>query len=214
MTPIASGIETSETIQTLLSRHSVRTYKKDHQIPEEKLRAILEIAGHAPSAWNLQHWKFLVVQEQADKEKLLPIAYNQKQVLESSVTIVVLGDTEANRNAEIVYNQAVEAGKMPAEAAERIVNNINQTYANVGVQFGINHAYMNAGLVSMQLMIAAKGLGYDSVPMSGFDPAQLVKEFQINTRYIPTMLVSIGLSDEPSHQSPRLPLDDIIYKNA
>jgi nitroreductase len=204
----------NEAVQVLLSRHSVRKYKPDHEIPQETLHTILDITRHAPSAWNLQHWKLLIIQEAADKEKLLPIAYNQKQVVDSSVTIAILGDTQANKNAETVYNQSVQAGYIPAAIAEAQVGRINDAYEKMGEEFGRHHAKLNAGLVSMQLMLAAKALGYDSIPMSGFDADQLAEQFNVDSRYIPLMLVSIGLSDEPPHETPKLPVEDIIYKNS
>lgn len=204
----------SETLQTLNARHSVRTYKQNVELSQEALHQLLEVAGRAPSAWNLQHWKYLIIQEQADKEKLLPLAYNQKQVVDSSVTIVILGDTQANKNAEEVYAQSVAAGAVPAAYAERTLVGINNAYANYGPQFGSNHAYLNSGLMAMQLMIAAKAMGYDSVPMTGFDAAGVSAAFEIDSRYVPTMIISIGLSDEPPHQTPRLPVEKLIYKKA
>lgn len=203
---------TNETIQTLLSRHSVRSYKQGHKIPEEVLREILLIAGQAPSAWNLQHWKFMLIEEQADKEKLLPIAYNQKQIVDSSVTVAVLGDTEADKNAAIVYGQSVEEGLLPVEFKDRMVDQITGAYANAGPGLGRDHAFLNASLGAMQLMIAAKAYGYDSVPMSGFDSGRFAREFNVPSRYVPVMLISLGLAQEPGKATSRLPLEDIILK--
>lgn len=211
MSSLTALKEANGTVQALLERHSVRKYKKDQVIPQDKLRAILEIAARAPSAWNLQHWKLLLVQEQADKEKLFPIAFSQRAVLDSSVIVVILGDTQADKNAAAVYGHAVEAGTMAADAAERYVANIEETYKKAGIQFGRNHAYLNGGLISMQLMIAATALGYATLPMSGFDGAKLSEAFAIDPRYIPIMLVAIGLSDEPPHQSFRFPVEEMIY---
>ncbi len=195
----------------ILDRHSVRRYKKGAIIPEADLRQILEIAHFAPSAWNLQHWKLAVIQEQADKETLFPIANSQKQILDSAVTVAVLGDLQANLNAKTVYTQLAEAGGMSNELATRQIANINHVYDTRGEQFGRDHAMLNAGLISMQLMLAAKALGYDSVPMTGFDAAAFSHAFNIDARYVPAMLISIGIADEPPHQSPRLPLEKLIY---
>jgi nitroreductase len=49
------------------------------------------LAATAPSSWNLQHWKFIVVQDQQIKEHLLPIAYGQQQVIEASAVIISSG---------------------------------------------------------------------------------------------------------------------------
>lgn len=195
----------------LLARHSVRRYKKDSRISDAELRQILDVARHAPSAWNLQHWKLAVIREQTDKETLFPIANSQKQILDSAVTIAVLGDLEANRNAKAVFTQVARAGGMSNELATRQIANINHVYETRGEQFSRDHALLNAGLISMQLMLAAKAQGYDSVPMTGFDAAAFSQAFNIEPRYIPAMLISIGISDEPPHQSPRMPVDELIY---
>lgn len=205
-------VQDNAALQTLLERHSVRSYRQGHKLPEEDIRTILQAAGAAPSAWNLQHWKFLVVVEQEDKEKLLPIAYNQKQIVESSVTFAILGDTEANRNAEPIYSQAVQEGKVPADFKDRIVDSINQAYENGGERFGRDHAFLNASLAAMQLMIAAEALGYSSVPMSGFDSAKLSEVFKIPSRYVPVMLISVGVGEQPGRPSARLPLDSIVFR--
>lgn len=195
----------------ILDRHSVRRYKKGAVIPDADLRQILDIAHYAPSAWNLQHWRLAVIREQTDKETLFPIANSQKQVLDSAVTVAVLGDLHANRNAKAVFSQLAAAGSMSSELATRQIANINHVYDTKGEQFARDHAMLNAGLISMQLMLAAKALGYDSVPMTGFDAAAFSQAFNIDARFVPAMLISIGIADEPVHQSPRLPLEELLY---
>ncbi|WP_449619669.1 nitroreductase family protein [Robertmurraya sp. Marseille-Q9965] len=59
--------------------------------------AFAQFASKAPSAWNLQHWKFMVVTNQTDKEIFFVIANGQQQVVEASVVVVILGDLQADR---------------------------------------------------------------------------------------------------------------------
>ena len=103
----------TEVLKVIEDRHSVKQYQTGHTMPKADLDQILTSATLAPSSWNLQHWKLLVIDDQAQKEKLLPIAYGQKQIVESSVVIAVLGDLEANKNAQAVFGPAVAAGFMP-----------------------------------------------------------------------------------------------------
>ncbi|WP_281287213.1 nitroreductase family protein [Paenibacillus hemerocallicola] len=76
------------------------------------------------SAWNLQPWKFLVFDEREAKERLLPIAYGQCQVEDASFTVAVLGDLETDRNAELIYRDAVDKGFMDAEVKSRLIGQI------------------------------------------------------------------------------------------
>ncbi|MED4164460.1 nitroreductase family protein, partial [Halalkalibacterium halodurans] len=114
--------------QTIEERHSVKQYEKGFKISEKEKEQILTAAALAPSSWNLQHWKFLVIEDEKKKEQLLPIAYNQSQVVDSSFTVAVLGDLEANKNAEAVYQTAVDNGFMTEEVKNTLVGQINGAY--------------------------------------------------------------------------------------
>ncbi|WP_226679823.1 nitroreductase family protein [Sutcliffiella horikoshii] len=198
---------TKSAIETMKERHSVRKYTQ-YDMPQKDLQEILEATITAPSSWNLQHWKFLVIQSDSQKEKLLPIAYNQQQVVDSSVTIAVLGDLQANQNAERVYGEVVKKGFMTPEVKEILTNQIHGAYTND--QFARDEAVMNGALASMQLMLAAKEKGYDTVPMGGFDKVAFREQFNIPDRYVPVMLISVGKAAAEAHGTLRFPLDEVV----
>jgi len=209
-------METTKTLtfeETARARHSVRKYEKGFVIPEAELNEIFEIATTAPSSWNLQHWKFIVVAEQANKDALLPIAYGQQQVADCSAVIVVLGDLEANTNAEKVFGPAVQAGFMKQEAFDALNGNIQNAYTN-NDQWVRDEAFLNAGFVGMQLMLAAKAKGYDTVPMGGFNKQQLIEALNIPSRYVPVMLLPIGKAASPAHPTGRFAVDQVIVKES
>ncbi|MCZ8523989.1 MULTISPECIES: nitroreductase family protein [Paenibacillus] len=193
--------------EAILSRHSVRKYERDVVIPEAELTEILSLAHSAPSSWNLQHWRFLVIQEQANKDRLLPIAFGQQQVSDASVVVVVLGDLEANLNAPVVYENATQ------EIRDMMVGQINGAYAN-NPAVARDEAIRNASLAAMQLMLAARAKGYDSVPMGGYNPAALIEEFKIPARYVPVMLLPIGKASSPARATERLPLDQVVVNES
>lgn len=193
-------------------RHSVRYYDPEHRINRKDLMEILELAAQAPSSWNLQHWKFLVIEDKARKEALLPIANNQKQVVDASVVIAVLGDLEADKNAETIYGGAVKVGAMTEEIKNALVGQIQGAYKS-SQQLGRDEAIRNASLAAMQIMLAAKSKGYDTCPMGGYNPAKLVEEFRIPSRYLPIMLISIGKGIKPAHASHRFKVDELTVFN-
>ncbi|MDN8592875.1 nitroreductase family protein [Paenibacillus sp. 11B] len=206
-----SSIENNETLRVINERHAVKKYESGFVMPEADLNAILTAASEAPSSWNLQHWKFLVIESEADKAKLLPIAYGQSQVTDSSVTIAVLGDLEANRNA-VIYDQAVEAGAIPAEVRDALVGQINGAYQNP--QIARDEAIRNASFASQNIMLAARSLGYDTCPMGGYNPQQLIETFNIPARYLPTLLITVGKAAVPARLAGRFPLSEVVVKGS
>ncbi|MFC0214959.1 nitroreductase family protein [Paenibacillus chartarius] len=201
----------NDVFTVLSERHAVKQYQAGHQMPQADLEQLLLSTSQAPSAWNLQHWKLLVIEDQAQKEKLLPIAYGQKQIVESSVVIAVLGDLEANKNAPLVFGPGVEAGVLSKEIYDNLIGQIEGAYQNP--QIARDEAIRNASLAAMQLMIAAKAMGYDTCPMGGFDKEKFVEAFNVPARYIPNMLITVGLAAQPARPSGRFPIDQITQKN-
>ena len=61
-------------------RTSIREYDSSAKLSKEELTELLEATVKSPSAWNLQHWHFVVITDQDAKERLLPIAYNQNKL--------------------------------------------------------------------------------------------------------------------------------------
>ncbi|QNB46066.1 nitroreductase family protein [Thermanaerosceptrum fracticalcis] len=182
-------------------RRSIRNYKKDEKISQETLNEILDLATTAPSGWNLQHWKFIVIQEQERKQRLLPIAYNQQHVADCSALVIVLGDTEAYKNAEELYSDA------------NLVKQIQGGYIN-NEDSRKKGALLNPALAAMQLMLAAKANGIDSCPMTAFDQESLRKELRIPEQYIPVMMITLGYAAEQTAPTGRFPLDRVVIQES
>ena len=66
-------------------------------MPGSDLRQILDAGLHAPSGYNMQPWRFIVVQTPEQKRKLRGASYNQAKVEEASVVIVACGDVDGWR---------------------------------------------------------------------------------------------------------------------
>jgi len=75
-----------DVIKAIMGRRSVRSYQPK-PIEQEKLNGILEAARLAPSARNMQEWRFVVVRDPDTKKKLVPAAKNQAFVGEAAVVI-------------------------------------------------------------------------------------------------------------------------------
>jgi len=199
-------------------RHAVRHFDSLHKLSEHEIKELLEIAGSAPSSWNLQHWKFVAFTEAAAKEKLRPIANGQKQIVEASVTVAILGDLEANQNAELVYGPVIRTGAEDAYAGytshQILFDQIEKAYAaSESSSYRRDEAIRNASLAAMQLMLAAKARGLDSGPMVGFDADAFVKAFNVPPRYVPVLLVAIGKAVKPARLTSRFPAEQTIIWN-
>ena len=76
--------------EAIESRRSIRVFRRE-AVPEEKLERVLEAARLAPSARNMQNWKFIVVRERETRRKLMAAARNQSFVGQAPVVVVACG---------------------------------------------------------------------------------------------------------------------------
>jgi nitroreductase len=147
------------------SRVSIRKFVQE-PMNQDDLREILELASDAPSAWNAQTWRFAVVQDPALKAKLQEAAYGQPQITNAPAVIVVYSDMEDTLNTveETAHPGMGDAGR---EGQRKTFDNAfgAQPVAQRG-QWGLTQA----NIAFSFLMLAARGKGYDTVPMLGFNP--------------------------------------------
>lgn len=191
-------------------RKSVRKYDANYKIPQAELKELLTEATTAPSSSNLQPWRFLVIQDATVKKELRQIANNQEQIETASPIIAVLGDTEMYKNVEEIYTKNFEQGYMDEATKNSMIENSLKLYPNLPKEILKNIATFDAGLISMQIMLLAKDMGYDTVTMGGFNKEAFAKHFELADHLVPIVLIAIGKAAVPAYGSSRLALKDIV----
>jgi nitroreductase len=192
------------------SRVSTNHYDTARPMSDERIRELVELATHAPSAFNLQNWKFVAVRSAEGKQRLRALAFDQAKVSEAAVTIIVCGRLRGHTRLAEALKPAVDAGIMPATTADAWVRMAGDMYGE-NPQFQRDEAIRSASLAAMTLMLAAEGMGLSSGPMIGFDPDGVSKAFGLDADDVPAMLVTLG-NAAPANwpQKPRLFTSDIL----
>lgn len=102
---------------------------------------------------------------------------------------------------------------MTPEVGAAMAKRSRDGYSSMPVEVLNNIARVDGGLVSMQLMLAAKAKGYDTVPMGGFNPDGFRALFQIPERYTTVMLIALGKAAVEGRPTVRLPLEQVTHWN-
>jgi len=195
----------------LKERSTIREYDRAVKISKEELANILQDAMTAPSSLNLQPWRFFVFHSEESKAFLQPyMMFNQLQWETSSAIIAIFGDMENFSYIDEIWSAAVEHNLATVEAKDKMVKAIKEYRANLSDERAKNSLLIDCGLVTMQVMIAAKAYGYDTNPIGGYMREELTEALGLDAkRYIPIMLVSIGKAAEESHDSIRFSVEEI-----
>ena len=185
-------------------RRSIRRYRPD-PISEQNLLDVLRIASRAPSPWNLQPWRFVVVRSAEAKKQLRDAAFGQTQVEAASVVIVLYSDMdEALARVDEVQHPA-----WPQDRRTKTRDGILGYFANLTPeqrhQWGRAITYIALGY----LLLAAEAFSFGSSPMLGFDPAKVKAQFQLPSHAEVAALVALGYPDEPGLDPHRFPVESI-----
>ena len=200
--------------QALAARISANKFDTTHEFPADEVEALVAAAMEAPSAYNIQHARFLVVREPAARAALQQVAYGQQKVRDAAATFVVLGDTRGAERLPLIAERAREAGLLDAAGAAGFAASGQGAYEGKP-EFARDEAIRSASMAAMALMLAATERGLASGPMIGFDPEALRREFNIDARYLPVMLIAVGRAAPGNWpRKPRLRVNEVLVDDA
>jgi nitroreductase len=178
----------------LLKRRAAPHFKSD-PVPDEYLQAILRCAAQAPSGYNLQPRRFIVVREKENRERLQKAAMNQEKLGEAPVVIIAFGvKDDWKRYLDVILAEGVRRGAGKAEQVEKVKSMAADFLGHFPAQVWLNRHTMIA-LTTMMLM--AEALGLDTAPMEGFDAEAVKKEFELPASAEVVALLAIGFAKEP-----------------
>lgn len=198
-------------------RRAARAFKSD-PIPEAILGEILRLGVRSPSGYNLQPWRFVVVREQENKEKLKACAFNQRQVGEAPVVLICCGDRRVGNSEyiESVIQMGMETGGVNEQFADVMRQQIPALFEYhpcfENVEAWTNRHTM---LAVAHIMIVAKSYGVDSCPMEGFVTAQVKEAFQIPAEVDVCCILPMGYAEEPFKQyGGRFGIDQVCFSES
>lgn len=177
--------------EAIVARRSVPSFDSSVTITKEELVSLLELANLAPSSMNLQPWEYLVLMTDEEKNALFEVSYHQKKIQEASAVIVVLGNLKQYEHADRIADSNIELGLLTPERKEKWIAGAFGAYEH-DAQKQRDEAFRGASLWAMNFMLAAAGEGWDTAPMGGFIPDDLMKAFGVPEHFVPTLLICIG----------------------
>jgi nitroreductase len=182
-----------DVLEAIRDRRAVNFFDPGYAMTREQIVELLETAALAPSSFNLQPWKVVAVTTSEGKKKLRECAFGQPKVEEASVTFIVTGDPGAlEEHIDPVLDRMVELGYMPEEGKAKTRPMPFNLYGTPDSLARKLFAAKNGALFAMNLMIAARGLGYETHPMDGFDEVKVKEAFRIPATYLIPVLVAVG----------------------
>lgn len=176
-------------------RRATQGFKPD-PVPDEILKELLGLALLAPSGYNLQPWRFIVVKDAENRKRLRAAAMKQEKVEEAPVVIIAYTDPQSWRtDIDESIKMAEQLGAIrDAKIAEMMKKNASGYLESQDMKVWATKQTM---IAYTQLMLLAETYGLDTAPMEGFWEDKVKAEFWIPDNCIVLALLAIGYAGKP-----------------
>jgi nitroreductase/dihydropteridine reductase len=145
-------------------------------VPQDKIDNIIEAARLAPTSSGLQPFEIIVVTNQAVKEEIKAIAWNQSVVADCSHLLVFAAwDNYTPERINKMFDLTNEVRGFTNDGWENYRKMLLNNYPNREAEVNFNHAAKQAYIAFSLAIVAAAFEGVDSTPMEGFDADALDK---------------------------------------
>ncbi len=167
------------------------------KVSEEKIANIIEAARLAPTSSGLQPFEIIVVKNQAIKEVIRPVAWNQSMITDCSHLLVFAAwDTYTEERINKVFDLTNEVRGFKNEGWENYRQMLLRSYPQKDAEENFNHAVKQAYIAFSAAIIAAAYEGVDTTPIEGFDPAAVDKILSLTEKGLRScVLLPIGYRD-------------------
>ena len=197
-----------DTLEAIYQRRAIKGFDPNHKITEDDEKKLLEATIQAPTSFNIQHWRFVILRDTELRQKIRELGFDQAQMTDASLLILFTADMKAwGKGVERYWKNA------PEQVSNMMVGMTGNFYKD-REWLQRDEAQRSIGMAMQTLMLAAKAMGYDSCPMIGFDIEKLAELINLPEDYVMGPMVAIGKKvKDPWPKPGQLPLAELKVEN-
>jgi nitroreductase len=197
-----------DTFEAIEQRRSIKSFDATHHMPDQDVQTLMSAVLKTPTSFNIQNYRFVVVREKSIQQALKEASWNQPQVLDASMVVLLCADLKAPvDNPKRYWYQA------PTEVAEAL-SGMTLKFYDGKEDLQHDEALRSIGMAAQTLMLAAKAMGYDTCPMIGFQPDVVEKIIKLPKDYLLGMMIVVGKATQPARErSGPLDYNELVFEN-
>jgi nitroreductase len=180
------------------------------KIPDGKIKDLIELIRFAPSAVNLQPWKIKIVSDQKIKDELRRAAFGQEQVSTCSHLLAFYANTDTEELIKKV-DEMMKKSAVPDEMRNMTIGIARNMTGSMSPEARVAWAQRQVFLALGNAVNGAKALGFDSCPMTGFDPDQVLRILGTRPNLVLTVICPLGYAADTPIPKMRFPEEDVIF---
>lgn len=204
------------TLEKLQWRYATKKFNPNKKLSEKQIDTLVRAFNLTATSYGLQTMKLVVVAQQVKKDLLLPLAFNQKQVIEAShVLVLCIQNNISEQDVDGYFNAVSSVRSTPETILEpyriQLKSVVNKMDTAKKREWAIRQTYIALG----NLMTVCAMEGIDSCPMEGFMPEQVDQALRLHTHNLSSvLLLPVGFRADDDMFSDfkkvRKPLDEVV----
>ncbi len=194
-------------------RHACKLFDDTKTIPGETMHYILEAGRTSPSSFGMEPWKFLVVSNDALKEKLRPLCWNQPQITTCSHLVIILAAIESVRPQSGIPQKRFARRPLPPEKIDAYIDLYENFLADTLSSDEKTYCWTarQCYIALANMMTAAAYEKIDSCPIEGFEKEKVEALLEIDTtQYQVAVISAFGYRVNPQSEQIRLPFEEVV----
>lgn len=199
-----------EVKDAIFNRRAVKHFDANHKMTAVEEKELFEATIQAPTSFNIQHWRFVVLRDPDLRAKIRKdFGNDQAQMTDASLLVLFTADMKAwQKSPERYWANA------PKEVADLLVGWMGPFHESRD-WLQRDEAQRSIGMAMQTLMLAAQGLGYQSCPMIGFDIDEVAKLINLPDDHVMGPMVAVGKGTKDPWPKPgQLPVEEVVIENS
>lgn len=195
--------------EAIYNRRAIKQFDADHRMTAAEEKELLEATIQAPTSFNIQHWRFVILRDPDLRAKIRKeFGNDQAQMTDASLLVLFTADMKAWQKEPARY-----FANAPKEVAEMLVGWMGPFHEG-REWLQRDEAQRSIGMAMQTMMLAAQGMGYQSCPMIGFDIEAVAKLINLPDDHVMGPMVAIGKGTKDAWPKPgQLSLDELTIEN-
>lgn len=185
-------------IKSLQWRYATKKFDATKNLPEAKLSILKEAFNLTALSYGLQTLKMVVVENRTLRERLVEVAFGQRQVVDASHLLVLCIQSDINADdVEDHFQTVKEIQETPDEILEPFKAQLKSTIESMPEAKKLDWAARQAYIALGNLMTVCAVEAIDSCPMEGFIPEKLDEVLHLNEKgFKSVLLLPVGYRAE------------------
>ena len=199
-----------DTFDAIYGRRAIKHFDPDHTLTADEEKKLLEATIQAPTSFNIQHWRFVLLRDQELRSRIrTEFGNDQAQITDASLLVLFTADVKAWAKDPARY-----WANAPQEVADLLVGWMGPFHEGRD-QLQLDEAQRSIGMAMQTLMLSAKAMGYESCPMIGYDYDEVAKLINLPEDHVMGPLVAIGKGTKEAWPKPgQLGLEEIVFTDS